>query len=134
MKPVMAVAVTTMHGEDKPVGRGLWVWCPGCNEAHRPMIANEDGTSGDGPRWTWDGNLEAPTISPSLLVFGSVYTHADGSQCPDWRKDYETETHTQGNCHSYIVAGRWQFLGDSAHHLAGQTVDMVPLPDWLAGL
>lgn len=36
-----------------------------------------------------------------------------------------------GNCHSFLRAGRWQFLGDSAHALAGQTVDMVPLPDWL---
>jgi hypothetical protein len=36
-----------------------------------------------------------------------------------------------GNCHSFLHAGRWQFLGDSGHALAGQTVDMVPLPDWL---
>lgn len=32
-----------------------------------------------------------------------------------------------GNCHSFLKAGRWQFLSDSAHHLAGQTVDMVDL-------
>lgn len=36
-----------------------------------------------------------------------------------------------GTCHSYLTAGRWRFLGDCAHKLAGQTVDMVPLPDWL---
>lgn len=36
-----------------------------------------------------------------------------------------------GNCHSFIVNGQWQFLGDCAHALAGQTVPMVPVPDWL---
>lgn len=36
-----------------------------------------------------------------------------------------------GNCHSFLHAGRWQFLSDSGHRLAGQYADMVPLPDWL---
>ena len=36
-----------------------------------------------------------------------------------------------GNCHSFLKDGQWQFLGDCAHGLAGQTVPMVPLPDWL---
>lgn len=35
-----------------------------------------------------------------------------------------------GSCHSFLRSGRWEFLSDSAHRLAGQTVDMVPLPDW----
>ena len=33
-----------------------------------------------------------------------------------------------GPCHSFLRDGRWEFLNDSAHHLAGQTVDMVDLP------
>jgi hypothetical protein len=38
-----------------------------------------------------------------------------------------------GNCHSFLRDGRWQFLGDSAHSLAGQTVNMIPLPKlWAA--
>lgn len=78
------------------------------------MICNEDGTIPDGPVWTWDGNLERPTFDPSILGNGG-----------------------QGHpglpvCHSYIRAGRWDFLADSTHKLAGQMVDMVPLPDWLA--
>lgn len=36
-----------------------------------------------------------------------------------------------GPCHSFLHAGRWQFLGDSTHELAGQTVDLPPLPDYL---
>jgi hypothetical protein len=39
-------------------GGGVAFWCPGCDEAHviSPAI------------WTWDGNVEAPTFSPSVLV------------------------------------------------------------------
>jgi hypothetical protein len=64
-------------------------------------------------------------------VHSSVYLHDDGQQCPNWHDDYQEKAHTPGNCHSYVPAGRWEFLADSAHALAGQTVDMVPVPDWL---
>lgn len=109
----------------------LQVWCPGCDHLHAVTLVGPDGYR-PAVCWEWDGNLEAPTISPSILVYGSVFLHDDGSQCPNWHEDYETETHTQGNCHSFVRAGRWEFLSDCAHALAGQTVDMVPLPDWLA--
>lgn len=64
----------------------------------------------EGAHWSWDGNREQPTFSPSILQ------HESGS-IP--------------RCHSYVQSGRWQFLSDCTHKLAGQTVDMVPLPDWL---
>jgi hypothetical protein len=62
-----------------------------------------------GPTWTWDGNETAPTFDPSILVQARI------------------------RCHSYLRAGMWEFLSDCEHALAGRTVDMVPLPDWLAG-
>lgn len=92
-------------------GRRCWVWCPGCDYQHALAVAGEDGTEPAGPTWEWDGNHETPTFSPSLLVH---------------------ETGDQPRCHSFIRAGRWEFLSDCGHPLAGQTVDMVPLPDWLA--
>lgn len=64
------------------------------------------------PLWTWDGNIERPTFDPSYLVM------LDGNR--------------EGRlCHSYIRNGCWEFLGDCYHALAGQTVDLPPLPDWL---
>lgn len=108
----------------------LSMWCPGCNHHHAVNLVGPDGYRPN-VCWDWDGNLELPTVSPSLLVGGSVYLHADGTQCMNWHEDYQTETHTQGPCHSFILAGNWQFLADSAHHLAGQITPMVPLPDWL---
>ncbi|HET7486825.1 MAG TPA: DUF6527 family protein [Acidimicrobiales bacterium] len=86
----------------------LFMWCPGCDGAHAVEIESPP------VRWEWDRNLDSPTISPSILVNGSEPRHPG-----------------RPRCHSYVRAGRWEFLGDSEHPLAGQTVAMVALPDWL---
>lgn len=105
------VVVRTEVVGDALVARGLWLWCPGCDLAHRPRAALPDGTHGDGPIWEWNGATDATfTISPSLLVT----TNKHGFRC-----------------HSFIRDGHWQFLSDCTHQLAGQTVPMVPVPDWL---
>lgn len=99
------MAVLRIGGMATGSGRSLWLWCPGCDDAHRVVIDSPDG-------WTWDGNEAAPTISPSIDV---SYGDQPGAK----------------HCHSYVRAGQWQFLTDCTHALAGQTVPMVPLPDWL---
>lgn len=111
------------------------------------------------PTWSWDGNLESPTFNPSLLCYFSVLTCKAGhtvEPCEDhenceeqfhkitnyydvedeseWEYGHDRKDHDQctwGNCHSFLHAGQWQFLSDSAHELAGQTVPMEPLPDFL---
>lgn len=96
------------------IRKSLLLWCPGCDDVHR--VVTWQATDQTGPVWTWDGNLEAPTIDPSILV------------------KYPTpEPHPRNVCHSYLRAGRWEFLSDCTHQMAGQTVDMVPLPDRLVG-
>lgn len=107
------VVVRTLHVGvgGPPVGRTLWLWCPGCDEAHAPLASLPDGSRPDPhrPYWDWNGRTdEGFTISPSLLSYG------------------------RRTCHSFIRDGRWQFLADCQHDLAGQTVPMVPVPDWLA--
>jgi hypothetical protein len=116
--PVMVVRRQVMHANigdpnDEtmvPVGRGCWMWCPGCDHAVCIPVVGEDGSMPRGPSWTWDGNLESPTFDPSILQHQGERTHL---------------------CHSYVRAGRWEFPSDSTHALTGQTIDMVPLPDWL---
>lgn len=83
----------------------LWFECPGCKMMHRVMVGQ-----GPGPRWGWNGNVEAPTFSPSILA-----------EYP-WGNPPVNQV-----CHSFVTDGRIQFLGDCTHALAGQTVD---LPDW----
>lgn len=76
-------------------------WCPGCEAHHYIRIASPE----PGPRWTWNENLFFPTVSPSIIVAGPP------------------------RCHLFIHQGLLQFLPDSDHALAGQTVDMVPLDE-----
>jgi hypothetical protein len=57
-------------------------------------------------RWWFNGNLEKPTFKESMLVCG-------GAQ--------------NVTCHSYVTDGMIQFLPDSTHALAGQTVELKPL-------
>jgi uncharacterized protein DUF6527 len=80
---------------------GIAHWCPGCEDVHVIAI----------PRWTWDGNVDAPTTSPSMLIFMPAH---DGQP-------------KRTLCHYWLKAGKLEFLSDSAHALAGKTVD---LPDW----
>ena len=111
--PVMVVRSTSRYRDhgNGPVWRSCWMWCPACDHAASIPVAGVDGTlPPEGPHWDWDGNMDAPTFSPSILQ------HESGSM---------------PRCHSYVQQGRWVFLGDCTHELASQTVDMVPLPDWL---
>jgi hypothetical protein len=127
--------------------KALWVFCPGCESLH----------SIDPAIWEWDGDLIAPTISPSILVHGSVhlcppsYVHDEICDDPDTcgskghliisedEEGHQILGHMKkhiaepafGNCHSFLKNGQWQFLGDSTHRLAGGTSQMVPLPDWI---
>ena len=101
----------------------LLIWCPGCDEAHGIPV---DGSRG----WTWNGSLESPTTSPSILV-RSVRPIQDGK--PVRSLTYEGSYPPPEGicdpfvCHSYVTDGKIQFLSDCTHDLAGKTVD---LPDW----
>ena len=75
-------------------------FCPGCNSEHGIIVAPG--------RWEFDGNMENPTISPSVLVRGYL-----GNE-------------NYGTCHSFVKQGKIQFLNDCTHKLKGQTID---LPD-----
>jgi hypothetical protein len=102
---------------------GVQIQCPGCLWLHDGspsahvletdwMPEGMQRTLGHRPDfWAFDGNLERPTFSPSLL-----------RQSHRW----EGEQKVPFVCHSFIRDGRIQFLTDCTHALAGQTVD---LPD-----
>ena len=96
---------TRMVDRDKNLlGERIWIWCPGCEEAH---ALNVSSTKGE-PVWKWNGSLEAPSFFPSLLAVSGK------------------------RCHSFISDGTIKFLKDCDHDLAGKTVALPELPDWLA--
>lgn len=90
--------------------QALMFVCPGCASMHGNsglhMLPVNSSTKF--PSWDWDGNLEAPTLSPSILT---------GRDQPL-------------KCHSFLKGGIFEFLGDSTHALAGQNVPIPDLPSW----
>lgn len=99
-------------------GRNLGVRfkCPGCSMSHA-LYTQDTPADVAGPRWTFNGNFESPTLAPSILARGALI---EGREEPhDW----------DGNaiCHSFVTDGRIQFLGDCTHALAGQTVELPDL-------
>jgi len=77
-------------------------------------------TSGSGPCWGYNNDVEKPTFTPSILV---TYNGADAGQ------DRDGYRAPPAVCHSFVTDGRIQFLTDSTHELAGQTVDLPAWPE-----
>lgn len=80
-------------------------WCPGCREHHGVFVDRPER-----PNWGWNGDLVRPTFTPSILVTW------------EWGERREKKV-----CHSYVRDGQIQFLSDSTHALAGQTVPLLPI-------
>ncbi|WP_425962728.1 DUF6527 family protein [Rhizobium nepotum] len=100
-------------------GGRLMFWCPGCDGAHQVGVGD-----GPGPRWGYNGNPDAPTFTPSVLVRGTAPLTDEEINTVMAGVAVQTATTV---CHSFVTDGRIQFLSDCTHTLAGQTVD---LPDW----
>lgn len=78
-----------------------WRWfCTGCGFEHGFLM--------DG-RWSFDGNEDSPTFSPSLLL--------------------KKENGWEYTCHTFVKNGMIEYLSDCGHHLAGQTIEMTEFPD-----
>jgi hypothetical protein len=93
--------------EDYGVVVGYMFDCPGCGMAHALHIhpfKNDNGAS-----WRWNGDMEKPTFSPSILV----------------RIQFERSDKPDIVCHSYVRDGMIQFLSDCSHSFAGKTVEML---------
>lgn len=82
-------------------------FCFGCKCPHYVNVAHCD-TNPQRPVWGFNGSYEKPTFTPSVLVDLG-----------------------QGRvCHSFVTDGRIQYLTDSFHELAGQTVDLKAVAEW----
>ncbi|MEQ8578165.1 MAG: DUF6527 family protein [Balneola sp.] len=87
-------------------------FCPGCKDYH----AFDDS-------WTFNGDLDNPHISPSLLIRSGTFAPNFEKKDihPDWPDKFNYR------CHSFIKNGKIQFLSDCSHSMKGQTVDLI---DW----
>lgn len=105
-------------------GGQLGFWCSGCECMHVVSVLPGG--------WGFNGNYDKPTFMPSVLV-------TNGHYVKDWAERKKKNptldcwcTFNQKHpgitsfecirCHSFVTDGRIQFLADSTHRLAGQTV------------
>jgi len=99
--------------------------CPGCKQYHS---LNVDPAQ-KGPCWGFNGDLDKPTFTPSLLVHSGHFVKGYETKecwCSYKERFGEDPPFACGVCHSFIRDGMIEFLNDSTHALAGQT---VPLGD-----
>jgi hypothetical protein len=95
-------------------GHEVQVWafhCPGCGYDHAFTVGPKNdvdisGNKVDRPRWKWNGSVDSPTFTPSLLCSKDV---------------------PSARCHSIVTDGKIAFCQDCWHDLKGKTVAM---PDW----
>ena len=104
--------------------------CPACNTAHGVRVGAGEVV------WDWNGSMDAPTFTPSILTRFTKITEQGEKELQEWRdagypklEEGFSFPHVDMLCHSYVNNGNIQFLSDCTHALAGQT---VPLPEWEA--
>ena len=83
-------------------GRGFAHYCLPCGEAHLIW------TEGREAQWTFNGDVDRPTFSPSVK-----HTQTMGG-------------HFTRICHYFIRDGLIQYCDDCTHELRGKTVEMSP--------
>jgi hypothetical protein len=81
------------------------IWCPGCKCGHVFPVSPSNAS---GHRWTWNGSMDKPTFTPSMLI----------------NKD-----DPKSRCHSIVTDGKIAFCGDCFHELKNKTVALEPITD-----
>ncbi len=87
----------------REAGKRIAFWCPACDIAHAVRVVNDP--TADHHIWEFNGDVEAPTLLPSVLI----------------RYPVGKETRV---CHFDVFDGRIRYAPDSTHELRGQTVDL----------
>lgn len=80
-------------------------WCPGCDAMMTVCPV----------RWNWNGDVDKPTLSPSILQRAGPY----GELAPP-EKVGKTDI-----CHCFVRDGNIEFCGDCTHDKRGT----MPLPE-----
>lgn len=122
MAKVLKESEVAGDGLPDTLSNGRWyLFCPGCYAAAKEQFP-------DKTEFSWmlgalhcfsekvhqfNGDVEKPTLSPSLLV---------------------SSTRGESRCHSFVNNGMIQFLGDCIHPLANQTVELLDAQPYLDGI
>lgn len=81
---------------------GYSFWCPGCKHYHWFNVVADEHPKGE--KWSFNGNMDKPTFSPSLL--------------------HDEPMESGKRCHLHVQDGIIKYCGDCSHALAGKEVPL----------
>lgn len=110
------ISPTKIEGKSIRRGDDLLYGCPGCKTAHG--FAIHDVPVAGVKAWGFNGNTDAPTLSPSVKIQMGIHE--------DRTTDFDFV------CHHFVRDGRIEYCSDCTHALAGKTVDL-PIVEWEEG-
>lgn len=121
---------------------GYSFWCAGCKERH--MVNTEESDGKGRPVWGFNGDLERPVFTPSVLVWWTEPANLGNPEALQRDLDEAAARRAAGEvnvkiqqadkrCHTFVGCngaepGQIIYLGDCTHALAGQTIDLPDLP------
>lgn len=89
--------------------------CP-LNQRIIPVIINGSRDNNKRYVWTWNGDIEKPTLRPSVLTEGGRYNE-------------DFSEYTKYKCHTWITDGEAQFLSDCTHDKVNQKLPLLEVVD-----
>ena len=92
---------------------GISHWCPGCLEMH---FINTEKPNLFGAVWEWNGNIVAPTFTPSVHMKRLA------------QKPHDPPITV---CHYTLKNGTLEFMADCAHHMRSHKLALPPLPAFM---
>lgn len=99
-------------------------WCPGCEEVHRLPDS-----------WQFNGNIQSPTFKPSFKHSGMKRNIVDGKWIGEgvdaWIYDNKGKP-IPYICHYILTNGILNFCDDCTHSLAGKSIPIPKLPEYLS--
>lgn len=100
--------------------------CPGCHQEHHVNTNVPPNYHwAHGYNWGFNGNVDAPTFTPSILIKTGHYVDGKHPCWCDYNKEHPDDPGPKCSvCHSFVRDGKIQFLNDCTHELAGQTIEL----------
>lgn len=114
--------------EERWWGIGVYSFkCPGCGLEHIIYTnpANPSPYKGN-PCWGFDGNMDTPSFSPSIMVRTGKYVEGLNPEQIEHCLALEAEGHFGLICHSTVIQGMINFISDCTHAYVNQS---MPLPE-----
>ena len=118
-----------------PEVSGYSFWCPACQERH--VYYTENHSDKQYPNWSFNGNHELPTFSPSLLLRSIRHKTMTDEDFAEYDKLVAEQGERAGLddprfrhvCHLFITDGKIIYCGDCTHEYAGKTIDLPDIPE-----